>query len=37
MLMGDQLASSTDNKPPVVAAVHAVWARTHGKPGVCAT
>lgn len=37
MLVGDQLASSTDNKPPVVAAVHAVWARTHGKPGVCAT
>jgi hypothetical protein len=37
MLVGDQLASGTDNKPPVVAAVRAVWARTHGKPGACAT
>jgi hypothetical protein len=37
MLIGDQLASATDNKPPVVAAARAVWARTHGKPGVCAT
>lgn len=37
MLVGDQLASATDNKPPVVAAVRAVWAHTHGKPGACAT
>jgi hypothetical protein len=37
MLVGDQLASGTDNNPPVIAAVHAVWARTHGKPGACAT
>ena len=37
MLVGDQSASRTDNKPPVLAAVHAVWARTHGKPGACAT
>jgi hypothetical protein len=37
MLVGDQLASATDNKPPVVDAVRAVWARTHGKPGACAT
>ena len=33
MLVGDQL--STDVKPPVVAAVRAIWARTHGKPGAC--
>lgn len=37
MLVGDQLASGGDNKPPVVAAVGAVWTRTHGKPGACAT
>ena len=37
MLVGDELASGTDNKPPVIAAVRAVWARTHGKPGACAT
>ena len=37
MLVGDQLASGTDDKPPVVAAVRAVWARTRGKPGACAT
>jgi hypothetical protein len=37
MLVGDELASGTDNKPPVVAAARAVWARTHGKPGACAT
>lgn len=37
MLVGDQLTSGTDNKPPVVAAVRAVWARTRGKPGACAT
>jgi hypothetical protein len=37
MLVGDQLASGGDNKPPVVAAVRAIWARTHGKPGACAT
>jgi hypothetical protein len=37
MLVGDQLASATDNKPTVVAAARAVWARTHGKPGACAT
>jgi hypothetical protein len=37
MLIGDELASGTDNKPTVVSAVNAVWARTHGKPGACAT
>lgn len=37
MLIGAQLASATDNKPPVLAAVGAVWARTHGKPSACAT
>jgi hypothetical protein len=37
MLVGDQLASGGDNKPAVVAAVRAVWTRTHGKPGACAT
>ena len=37
MLVGDELASGTDNKPAVLAAVRAVWARTHGKPGACAT
>jgi hypothetical protein len=37
MLIGDQLTSASDNKPPVVAAVRAVWARTNGKPGACAT
>jgi hypothetical protein len=37
MLVGDQLAPGTDDKPPVLAAVSAVWARTHGKLGACAT
>jgi hypothetical protein len=37
MLVGDQLASGGDNKPAVVAAVRAVWTRTHGKPGACAS
>jgi hypothetical protein len=37
MLVGDELSSRTDNKPPVLAAVRAVWARTHGTPGACAT
>jgi hypothetical protein len=37
MLIGDQLASGTNNKPPVIAAVRALRARTHGKPGACAT
>ena len=37
MLVGDQLAAGGDNKPPVIAAVRAIWARTHGKPGACAT
>ena len=36
MLIGDDLTTS-DNKLPVVAAVHAIWARTHGNPGVCST
>jgi len=37
MLVGDELASGSDNKPVVLAAVRAVWVRTHDKPGVCAT
>jgi hypothetical protein len=37
MLVGDELTSGADNKPPVVAAVRAVWSRTHGNPGACAT
>jgi hypothetical protein len=37
MLVGDELASVTDNKPPVLAAAGAVWARTHGRLGACAT
>jgi hypothetical protein len=37
MLVGDQLASATDNRPPVIAAVRAVWTRTHDKPGACST
>jgi hypothetical protein len=37
MLVGDQLAAGSDNKPVVLAAVRAVWARTHDKPGACAT
>lgn len=37
MLVGDELTSPTDNEPPVRAAVQAVWERTHGKPGACAT
>lgn len=37
MLVGDELAPGTDDKPTVVSAVRAVWARTHGKPSVCAT
>ena len=36
MLIGDDLTTS-NNKLPVVAAAHAIWARTHGKPGPCAT
>ena len=32
MLVGDDLTTS-DNKLPVVAAAHAIWTRTHGKPG----
>ena len=36
MLVGDDL-TTTDNKLPVVAAAHAIWIRTHGKPGPCAT
>jgi hypothetical protein len=37
MLVGDELAAGSDNKPVVLAAVRAVWARTHDKPGACAT
>ena len=37
MLVGDELASGRDNKPVVLAAVRAVWARTHDKPGACTT
>ena len=37
VLVGDELAAGSDNKPVVLAAVHAVWARTHDKPGACAT
>ena len=36
MLVGDDLTTS-DNKLPVVAAAHAIWTRTDGKPGPCAT
>ena len=36
ILVGDDLTTS-DNKLPVVAAAHAIWTRTHGKPGPCAT
>jgi hypothetical protein len=36
MLVGDDLTTS-DNQLPVVAAAHAIWTRTHGKPGPCAT
>lgn len=36
MLVGDDL-TTRDNKLPVVAAAHAIWARTAGKPGACAT
>ena len=36
MLVGDDLTTS-ENKLPVVAAAQAIWARTHGKPGACAT
>jgi hypothetical protein len=36
MLIGDDLTTS-DNKLPVVAAAHAIWARTYGKPSACAT
>jgi hypothetical protein len=36
MLVGDDLTTS-DNKLPVVAAAHAIWTRTHGTPGPCAT
>jgi len=36
MLIGDDLTTN-DNKLPVVAAAHAIWARTHGKAGPCAS
>jgi hypothetical protein len=36
LLVGDDLTTS-DNKLPVIAAAHAIWTRTHGKPGPCAT
>jgi hypothetical protein len=36
MLVGDDLTTS-DNQLPVVAAAHAIWTRTHGKPGPCGT
>jgi hypothetical protein len=36
MLVGDDLTTK-DNKLPVVAAAHAIWAGTHSKPGACAT
>ena len=36
MLVGDDLTTS-DNQLPVVAAARAIWTRTHGKPGPCAT
>jgi len=36
MLVGDDLTTN-DNKLPVVNATHAIWVRTHGKPGPCAT
>jgi hypothetical protein len=35
LLVGDQLSGSV--KPPVIAATRAIWARTHGKPGACAS
>ena len=37
MLVGDELASGSESKPVVLAAVRAVWARTHDKPGACRT
>lgn len=37
MLVGDQLPSGSNDKPPVVAATRAILARTHGKSGACAT
>jgi len=36
MLVGDDLTTS-DNQLPVIAAAHAIWKRTHGKSGPCAT
>jgi hypothetical protein len=36
LLVGDDLTTD-DNKLPVVAAAHAISARTAGKPGACAT
>jgi hypothetical protein len=36
MLVGDDLTMS-DNQLPVIAAAHAIWTRTHGNPGPCAT
>jgi hypothetical protein len=36
MLIGDDLTTN-HNQLPVVAAAHAIWTRTHGKPGPCAT
>ncbi|HEX4009510.1 MAG TPA: hypothetical protein VHX62_05865 [Solirubrobacteraceae bacterium] len=35
LLVGDALPGG--DQRPVVAATHTVWARTHGKPGACAT
>jgi hypothetical protein len=36
ILIGDDLTTN-DNQLPVVAAAHAIWTRTHDKPGPCAT
>jgi hypothetical protein len=35
MLVGDEVSGG--DQPPVIAAAHAIWARTHGKPDACAT
>ena len=35
IIIGDQFPGK--NKPPVIHAAQAVWARTHGKPSVCTT
>lgn len=37
IFVGDEVVAGTDPVPPLLHAVHAIWARTHGKPSECTT